>query len=261
MRALVFSLVLLSAAPAFAQEAPDASVARFEEGVELLRQERYEEAAAAFRESYRLSPRVTTMCNLALSYDRWGGHRDRAVRAYRTCARDDDTGRYQAYAERRVEELERELALEEEVEATEGDPAEQTEEGDAALPPADPEPPPPVEADHTALWVGVGAGALGAGSFAAGLILALEAQADLDALRAQLGDPPRVVRGSDEHRRLEAARDAADAAIALYVVAGVATAAALTLITVDLVSAGDDPESATARLRPTGTGLAIEGQF
>ena len=73
------------------------------------------------------------------------------------------------------------------------------------------EPPPPVEADHTALWVGVGAGALAAGSFAAGLILALEAQADLDALRAQLGDPPRVVRGSDEHRRLQAARDAADA--------------------------------------------------
>lgn len=253
MRSLAFAFTLLVAAPTLAQEQTDASAARFDEGVELLRQERYEEAAAAFRESYRLAPRVTTMCNLALTYDRWGGHRDRAVRAYRTCARDDDTGRYQAYAQRRVGELERELALEEE---------EEEEEPEVAVTPLPPESsePPPREDDHTLLWVGVGTAALAAGSFAAGLILALDAQATFDDLRAQLGTPPQVVRGSEEHRRLEAAREAADAALALYIVAGVAAAGAATLVVVDLVTA-ESPDAPSASLRLRGPGLILDGSF
>lgn len=225
-----------------AAQTPEAD-ARFEQGVELLRQSRFEEAAEAFRQSYRLAPRVTTMCNLALTYDRWGDHPELAVRAYRTCSRDDDTGRFGTFATRRVSELEREIAL---------------TDVRTADPPADPAP--AATEDHTLLWVGVAAGVGAAGAFTAGLVLALDSSATVDDLHEQLGPAPAVVRGSPAHARLESARDAATAATVLYVGAGVFAAAAAAFITVDLVTA-NDAEHTTVTLTPTGTGAYLSGAF
>src|SRR5690606_12968448 len=106
-RAFVALALVLASSVALAQEEPPVPphpreepwYALFQAGVEHLREERFEEAADAFRASYQLEPRVATMCNLALSYDRWGEHRSPALHAYRTCARDDESGRFRAFAE------------------------------------------------------------------------------------------------------------------------------------------------------------------
>lgn len=274
MTRALFLLAVIVLAPLHASAQDDASgdpsVELFDRGVELLRESDYHGAAAAFRESYRLAPRVTTMCNLALTYDRWGPeHRAQAVRAYRTCARDDDTGRFRAFAERRVGEIERELVLLE-VEGDEAgtgeadeaaEAAEQAVEPDEEDPvlgePAEPQPEPRAEPDHALLYAGIGTGALALGSTIAGIVLALDAQSTLDALRTELGPTPVIVRGSPEHERLESARDAASAATALYVAAGVLAAGAATLIVIDLVRTS---ESET-RVSISPIGVVLAGRF
>jgi len=248
------------AAPARAQDEaageaePDAAQALFDEGVVHLREERYEEAARAFRRSYREAPRVETMCNLALTYDRWGDHLMRALSAFRTCARDDETGRYRGYAERRVAELERELAL-----AEQAEPEPEPEPEPVVV---EPEPAPAVadEPDHAALWVGVASGGLGLAALGAGIGLAVGSSATVDDLIAQLGPSPTIVRGSEEHDRLQGAQAQADAAVAMYVVSGVLLAASATLIVIDLVTAGASDEPAVS-LAPTGSGAALRGRF
>ncbi|UJR86088.1 hypothetical protein [Sandaracinus amylolyticus] len=261
IHALVALVLLAIPALARAQDAPsDPSTSLFDRGVERLREGDHEAAAAAFRESYRLAPRVTTMCNLALTYDRWGPeHRAQAARAYRTCARDDDTGRFRAFAEQRVAEIERELVLSE-GDAPQPEPAPEPEapepEPEITPPPSDPPPvapPPAAEPDHTLLWIGVGAAGLAAGATIAGVVLALDAQSTVDDLR----DQPVIVRGSPEHDRLEQARTEATVATALYVTAGVLAAGAATLVIIDLTSSSSS-ETHVA-IRPNG--IAIEGRF
>lgn len=242
-------------AEAVTEDAPDAAQAQFDEGVVHLREERYEEAARAFRRSYREAPRVETMCNLALTYDRWGDHLARALGAYRTCARDDQTGRYQGYAERRVAELERELAL---AETAEPEP----EPEPVVVPEPEPEPAPVVrdEPDHALLWVGVASGGLGLAALGAGIGLALTSSATVDDLVARLGPAPTLTRGSPDHDRLREAQSQADAAVAMYVVSGVLLAASATLIVIDLVTAGAYDEPAVA-LVPGGAGATLRGRF
>lgn len=233
----------------------------FDAGVVHLRESRFEQAAAAFRRSYRGSPRVETMCNLALTYDRWGEHRDLALRAYRTCARDDAIGRFREYAERRVAEIEREIALEE-TEPDEGpdvvvEPDEDPDvEPEDELPPA----PPPREPDHTVLYVGLGVGGLALASLGVAIGFALESTAIVDALEEELGPMPTIVRGTPEHERLQRAQTFADVATAFYVLMGSMLAASGAMIIVDLVVAGASSEPAMA-LIPTGPGAALVGRF
>ncbi|AKF10511.1 hypothetical protein [Sandaracinus amylolyticus] len=255
---LVALMIVVLPALGRAQDAPpeDRAGTLFERGVERLREGDHEAAAAAFRESYRLAPRVTTMCNLALTYDRWGPeHRAQAARAYRTCARDDDTGRFRTFAEQRVAEIEREIVLSEseptEHEPPPPEPAPPSEPEITPPPPSDPLPPP--EPDHTSLYVGLGLAAPAAGAAITAIVLALDAQSTVDDLR----DEPFIVRGSPEHDRLEQARTTATVATALYVTAGVLAAGAATLVIIDL-AASDTSETHVA-IRPNG--IAIEGRF
>ncbi len=77
----------------------------FSRGVERLLSSDYATAAAAFRQSYELRPRPAALCNLALTYNRWGGHEVEAADAYRRCADSDASGRLRDYALARIEAL------------------------------------------------------------------------------------------------------------------------------------------------------------
>jgi len=251
--------------PAHAQpsDEPGAAQASFDEGVVHLREERFEEAAQAFRAAYRETPRVEAMCNLALTYDRWGDHIDRALSAYRTCARDDETGRYRGFAERRVAELERAMAL---TAAPPPEPEPEVEDpssGPEATPYVYPRPEPVTEAppvDHTLLALGVSVGTIGAVSLGVAIGLAVESNGIVDALTEELGSSPTVVRGSPQYQRLADAQLYADVAIGMYVASAGLLAASTLLILADwaLVDGRDGRE---VRLGLGGPGLALHGVF
>lgn len=243
--------------PAEAAETEARASARFDEGVEHLRAERFDEAAAAFRESYRLAPRVETMCNLAVTYDRSGASaRARAVRAYRACGLEDRTGRFGPYAQRRAGELERELALEDTPLSPIAPEAEET----APEEPAPATPPAPTE-DRTPIWV-AGAAFTGVGALALvpAIVLAQSASDAAGALEREHGTV--LERGSDAHRQLEAANRDALAATALYIGAGIAGATGLTLLVLAAALPSGSEDVALAVV-PTPAGVAgtIAGRF
>ncbi|MBX3248368.1 MAG: hypothetical protein KF901_14405 [Myxococcales bacterium] len=233
--------------------ATDESTAHFERGVEHLRAERYREAVDAFRASYRIAPRVTTMCNLALSYDRWGPeHRENAARAYRTCATEDETGRFADFARERVAAIERELVLEEPTDESTGtatdasastlaDATGPTDGVDASERATDPLSRLPAPSEpHAArprplAWVSLASAVLGAAAFATGVALALEARATRDRLGEEVGAGGLVVRGTDADRLLGRGESFARGARAAYAISGIAAAAAGVFLALDLV--------------------------
>jgi len=114
MRTSILAALLLVTIPAFAQE--DRADAAFREGVEALRQGAHADAERLFRESYGLRPRAATACNLALTYEQWGEHQREALEAYETCARDDQSGRFQSHALSRADALREAVTAGEQVE-------------------------------------------------------------------------------------------------------------------------------------------------
>ena len=270
-----------------ASEDVEASVRLFEEGVAHLRAGHFDEAARAFRASYRIERRVATMCNLAVTYDRWGpDHRAQAIRAYRSCALDDPSGRFSSYAQRRAGELERELALAEsetdevgsagdEVDDARDDTTEPRTDGDApddgterspeagvegrrvegqleAQPPGPLDDPSP-SSGRRLLVGGIACGAVAAGAAATAVALALSAQDRADALSADLGGAP-IVRGSPEDQRLDDARRRSKAALGLYLGAGLLGATAVALV-IAALAGGDDEPAAAAFIAPSRDGL------
>jgi hypothetical protein len=101
MRGAALLVLLCAVADAEEPSAPQL----FKRGVEALRAEDYAGAAAAFAQSYALSPKAATVCNLALTYDRWSGHVAEAIESYRKCAEDDASGRFRDHALERAREL------------------------------------------------------------------------------------------------------------------------------------------------------------
>ncbi|MFT5359102.1 MAG: Tfp pilus assembly protein PilF, partial [Polyangiales bacterium] len=79
-------------------ESTEAHEVLFQRAVEALRQSQYEVASRSFEESLRLQPQAKTACNLALAYDRWGGHEVEARDAYVRCAELDQDGRFRDHA-------------------------------------------------------------------------------------------------------------------------------------------------------------------
>ena len=100
----IVAAACLLAASASAQEEDDAR-ALFERGVEALEADRYEEAVEVFERARSIEERVSTICNLALAYDRWGGHEWEALAAYLRCAERDGAGPRRAAALSRAREL------------------------------------------------------------------------------------------------------------------------------------------------------------
>lgn len=74
----------------------------FRLGVQALNESRYADAASMFRLSNDMERNVETTCNLALTYERWGGHDAQALETYQACAAEDTTGRFRPHAEARI---------------------------------------------------------------------------------------------------------------------------------------------------------------
>jgi hypothetical protein len=204
MRAAALLVVLVGVA--WADDAP----ALFKRGVDALRAQDYAAAATAFQQSYALSPKEATMCNLALTYDRWPGHVAEAIESYRKCAEDDTSGRFRDHALVRARQLREQLAATPPVEKTA--PPVEDEPQPRAEPPKQQEPPPvatpappPVAAvqaapprPHTRSFFrdpgAVSLTALGVAGIAAGIGVAVAGKMDDDAIAgtADLGQKMRL---------------------------------------------------------------------
>ncbi len=106
--------VALVSGRAHAQQPPTGNVEadareRFERGVDALNRGAFELAAEYFEGSFERVPRAATMCNLALTFDRWGGHECDAMNAYSQCADLDRSGRLRDHAVERAEALQSEF--------------------------------------------------------------------------------------------------------------------------------------------------------
>ncbi len=275
------ALVAATAAGPAVATAQDAERARemFRLGVERMEQDRFQEAAEAFRASYDAAPRVATMCNLALAYDRWGAYPEVAVESYERCAEEDASGRYRSHAEERARELREELASAPAPDTpppdlppdpfagpaapgTDGPPA-----GPAAGPPATgPEPPPPEDRSHGLLWAGLGAGAVAVGSLVGAALLASSASDDEAFLHDEYPDADgdgvyQIPRGSDGERVLEDAETKAGWSVALYVVSGAAAALAATLVVLDLTGPGEPQAQVGVAATPDGALVSARASF
>jgi hypothetical protein len=108
--AVLIVLLVASFASGERVEAQSYARALFQQGVEALRDGRYPDAEAAFTASYAAEPHAATLCNLALAYERWGGHTPQAIDAYDRCASEDRTGEYADHARERSSTLRASIA-------------------------------------------------------------------------------------------------------------------------------------------------------
>lgn len=241
--AALLAVGLLSTAPASAQDDADA---RFRAGVDALQRGDYPGAAEAFELSYRLAPRAAAMCNLALTFDRWGaGHEREAAERYERCAAEDDTGRFRDHATQRAAEIRASLPAE-----TAPPPTPNPFASGASPPPpapARPPPPPPPtpRRSRALLWAGLSIAAAGGAVLAGGAILAGGAADDEDALLIR--HPSRNIPASetDDVELLADARRRRDRARILYVVGGLTAGLGVALVFVDLLSPSGPPPRAT----------------
>lgn len=196
------------------------------------------EAAGYFDQSYRLYPRASTACNMAVAQERLGRACD-ASNWYRQCAALDQTGSVRDHANRQAAALGARCQpgpvhdpfvrspaptppATGAVRVIEAGPAHSA--GYAARAP-----------DHTLLGVGIGALVLGAGAIVGGALSALEAQAQT----AQLppGGGP-LTHGTPEADTYYRAATFSDLALALYVGGGLIGALGVVLVIVDLAQPG-----------------------
>jgi len=246
-------LALALAAPAEAQDAQ----AAFDEGVEALRGDHFEEAAAAFQRSYELDGKAETACNLALTYDRWEGHSEDAIDAYLQCAQDDEDGRFRDHALARASALrsERQPAEPQELpppdDGAEGDPEHEGRddgEGDETVDDNQVpivehgEGPPP--RSRALLGIGAGTAAVGLAFIIGGAIAAGNGRAGLDELEMEF--PDRVITNDAGVTKLNEVEDQRTRALAFYVSGGIVAAAGIALAAIDLARGMDDTSVSVA---------------
>lgn len=217
----------------------------FAEGVRAAQEQRWSDAAQAFRRSYRLEPRVEALCNMAITYDRWEGHEEDALRAYRSCAAADESGRFAEHAAERSAAIERELLLAE----PEPEPV------DAPEPAAEPAVPTPVETrPNRALLVGgIASAIVGVGLAAGGAASAISSNNTLDDLR-QAHPDGNIVVGSPAAERFATAESQADRARGLYIGAAVAGVASATMLVLAYVFQSEE-QPAQLSVVPSRDGL------
>lgn len=248
---------------------PDAN-ALFRQGVDQLRAGNLAAAADAFTRSGALSARAATSCNLALTYDRWPAHEAEALRAYRSCADLDTTGRYRPHALERAHELEL-LPIRIPTPAPVAVPSDDAPKL-ALQPPAPvvvtppvarsavPSPQPTTNQPRRSHGLAIAGGLLGgAGLVCLGAAIGLEvtAQNDLDAIAARSGT--QIPAGSSAESEYDSARTKSRAGIGLYAATAILGVAAVSLITVDVVRSHRDRLRVSATPTAGGAWLALSG--
>lgn len=273
--------ILVRAAPARADD-PEAREL-FREGVAALRENDFARAERAFRMSWEREPLPAAMCNLALTYDRWGGHVQQAIEAYDRCAADDTSGRFASHARSRASEL-RAMPIE-----PQRPPDTTTRPPDTTTPPPSNEPPPlvlvpsdapapggaattswspaPAREDasrsHALLYVGIGGAVVSVGAVIVGLVFMQEAHGVDDDLARDYPDgriPARLPdgRANPDVAYLDDGKDAAAVGTAMYVVGAALGAVSVALIAIDLsIGSASSESAARVSLAPSRDGATI----
>lgn len=237
---LAITLTLACVATAHAQDGPTRARQLFEAGVAAMDRGSPGEAAGYFDQSYRLFPRASTACNMAVAQERLGRACD-AVTWYRQCAALDQTGSVRDHANRQAAALGAQCRP-----GPVHDPFVRTpgptsapimggggvrvvEAGGAQTTYAGPAP------NHTLLGVGIGGLVLGGGALVGGIFSALEAQNQALQLPAEGGPITDGTPAADTYYR---AATFSDLALGLYIGGGLIGALGLVLVIVDLAQPG-----------------------
>ncbi len=255
---LLLAASLCSTATTHAQdEAVLDARAYFEAGLRALEAEDYPQAAQLFQSSYAQSPRTSTLCNLALTFDRWGDHRAQAIQAYDRCALEDESGRFRAHATDRAAALRAELEASPTIgpaeEGSSSEAWERPEDGtptgriDVDAPEGAPAPEAPSE-PRPLLYLGIAAVVVGAGALTAGVVLHLGVNRDDEYLQMTYPDM-RIPPGPDADL-LEDAETRRTFSIVAYAAGGLLMAAGAIFIGLDLAGS-----KAQLTLSPTRGGV------
>lgn len=241
-------------------ESTEAHELLFQEAVEALRLSRYEAASTAFEESLRLRPQAKTACNLALTYDRWGGHESEARDAYVRCAELDQGGRFRDHALARASALRVVLAERPpdppDTQVALPDPVE-TDPDPIQGPPAPPVLPP----TRGLLWAGIAFTVAGVATLGSGIAPTISASADADTilreypLRRIAPDDVVYLALNEEFKRKRRV------AVGLYVAGGALTLVGTAFIIADVVRNRQSTPSALVVVTPTEGGAMAVGRF
>lgn len=253
--------------------------ALFSRGVRALRADQFDEAISLFRLSYDMEPRASTMCNLALAYERSERLRE-ALESYRRCAEDDMEGRFRSHAYERARDLERRLDARREPLVLQqqqgpprvipvhqqppqiGQPRPYPTQGYQVQPQVIPGQTPtyqPQRRAHVFAWVGIGVGVLSLGCLGTAIGLNVWSNNVYDEVYDQYGF--NVPAGSSTEDRVERGRSGRNAALGLYIGGGISGALAIVFLILD--AARVDPSRRVVRVAaaPTDGGFAVSASF
>jgi len=270
----VLLVVAAWAAPSSAHGEVAGATELFRQGVAAFREGSYPEAASLFRLSYDMEARAETQCNLALTYERWGGHDMEALESYRRCAEDDTDGSYRPRALERAQQIRQRLQTEGATETTAPEPGgggtgQQGDGGDDGSAAAGSDGSGGggtgprqrgMVISRPLLWTGLGVGVLAAASLGTAIGLHVWTAGIHDDLSSTYGDRP-IATGSDDAERVSQGETGVGAALGLYIVGGVLAAAATVLVLIDLTQESDPVEATLISVMPTPSGLMVGGRF
>lgn len=239
----------LAARPAAAEPLEAEASALFKRGVAALQKNSFALAVDMFKRSYELNPKAATICNLAITYDRWPGHEADALTAYRTCAEDDRSGRFRDHALERSRTLRTQIPQPDPEPEPVPEPVHQPPRQPEPVPTPLPPPPRPIqlappilvpvqpakrESRHRLLISGGIITGLGVVLLAAGIGTNVKSNQAIDQLNpfvVELDDGSLEIPG-DKQSLYDSAVNNQRAAKALYGTGGVVTAAGVTMMIV-----------------------------
>lgn len=232
----------------------------FRRAVEALRLSQYEVASISFEESLRIRPQAKTACNLALTYDRWGGHEVPARDAYVRCAELDQAGRFRDHALARAGALREVIANRPPEDLP--DPVLDVPDPVDDYQPRPVQPQPVLPPTRGLLWAGVAFTVAGVAALGSGIAPSISASADSDTILDKYPNR-RIAPDDDTYLRLnDDFNRKGRLALGLYVAGGAVVLVGAAFIIADVVRhRRRTPPTARVGVAPTEGGAMAVGRF